>query len=204
MLKTKYDDTNKSELEKKIPNVTDFIKKVNLTALGKKIPDVSNLATKLALTTVENKIPDVSSLVKKTDYNAKNTEIENKLNNHNFDKYISTLYFNTLAKDAFNAILAQANLVTKTNFDNTVSSLDGKIAENKTKIELNKLKTFDSSYFVGKSHFEEYGIQNYLVFEPLNRYFKEIPILIMFHLRNLKDYLLKVFNHLQHLVIVLL
>ena len=90
MLKTKYDDTNKSELEKKIPNVTDFIKKVNLTALGKKIPDVSNLATKLALTTVENKIPDVSSLVKKTDYNAKNTEIENKLNNHNLDKYIST------------------------------------------------------------------------------------------------------------------
>ena len=38
--------------------------------------------------------------------------------------------------------------------------------------ELKKLKTFDSSYFIGKSHFEEDGTQNYLVFQPLNRYFK--------------------------------
>ena len=30
--------------------------------------------------------------------------------------------------------------------------------------ELNKLKTFDSSYFIGKSQFEEDGTQNYLVF----------------------------------------
>ena len=40
--------------------------------------------------------------------------------------------------------------------------------------ELNKLKTFDSSYFIGKSHFEEDGTQNYLVFQPINRYFKVI------------------------------
>ena len=39
---------------------------------------------------------------------------------------------------------------------------------------MKKLKTFDSSYFNGKSHFEEDGIQNYLVFQPTNRYFKEI------------------------------
>ena len=37
--------------------------------------------------------------------------------------------------------------------------------------ELNKLKTFDSSYFIGKIHFEEDGTQNYLVFQPLNNYF---------------------------------
>ena len=37
---------------------------------------------------------------------------------------------------------------------------------------MKKLKTFDSSYFIGKSHFEEDGTQNYLVFQPLNRYFK--------------------------------
>ena len=59
-----------------------------------KIPDVTNLATKVALTTVENKITDVSNLVKKADYNTKVTEIENKLNNHNHDKYITTLEFN--------------------------------------------------------------------------------------------------------------
>ena len=40
--------------------------------------------------------------------------------------------------------------------------------------ELNKLKTFDSSYFIDKSHFEEDGAQNYLVFQPLNKYFKVI------------------------------
>ena len=36
------------------------------------------------------------------------------------------------------------------------------------------LKTFDSSYFIGKSHFEEDGTQNYLVFQSINRYFKII------------------------------
>ena len=30
------------------------------------------------------------------------------------------------------------------------------------------------SYFIGKSHFEEDGTQNYLVFQPLNKYFKII------------------------------
>ena len=33
------------------------------------------------------------------------------------------------------------------------------LVENKIK----KLKTFDSSYFIGKRHFEEDGTQNYLV-----------------------------------------
>ena len=42
------------------------------------------------------------------------------------------------------------------------------------KNELNKLKTFDSSDFIGKSHFEEDGTQNYLVFQRLNKYFKVI------------------------------
>ena len=40
--------------------------------------------------------------------------------------------------------------------------------------ELKKLKTFDSSYFRDKSHFEEDGLQNYSVFQPINRYVKVI------------------------------
>ena len=39
---------------------------------------------------------------------------------------------------------------------------------------MKKLKTFDSSYFIGKSHFEEDGTQNYLVFQPMYRYVKKI------------------------------
>ena len=40
---------------------------------------------------------------------------------------------------------------------------------------MKKLKTFDSSYFIGKSHFEEDATQNYLVFQPMFRYFKILP-----------------------------
>ena len=116
-------------------------------------------------------------MVKKTDYDTKVTEIENKLNDHNHDKYITTPEFNTLAADVFNARLAHANLVTQ--YSNTVSSLNSKIAENKTENEsieneFKKLKTFGLGYFIGKSHFEENGAQNYLVFQPIERYFKII------------------------------
>ena len=82
--------------------MTDFVKNAKLTELENKIPDVSNLATKTALTAMENKIPSVNNLVKKTDYNAtKITEIENKLTNHNHDKYSDTSEFNKLAIDVF-------------------------------------------------------------------------------------------------------
>ena len=169
--------------KKKILDNSGLVKKtdynIKLTELENKIPDVSNLATKTALTAVENKIPSVSNLVKKTDYNTKVTEIENKLNNHNHDKYITTPEFNTLAADVFNARLVEANLITKTDFDAKLLSLNRKITANKSKNllvenELKKLKAFDLSYFIDKSHFEEDGTQNYLLFQSLNKYFKII------------------------------
>ena len=125
------------------------------------------------------KIKHLSNLVKKTDYNTKITDIENKLNNHNHDNYIDTLQFHKLAAGVFNARLAQANLIRETYFDAKLSSLNRKMFQNKSKHllvenELNKLKTFNSSYFIGKSHFEEDGTQNYLVFQAMNRYFKMI------------------------------
>ena len=175
VLKTKH-DTDKSELENKIPDVADFVKKTDynakITDIEGKIPDVTNLATKTALTTVENKTPSLSNLVKTTDYDTKVTEIKKKLTNHNHDKYITTPEFNTLAADVFNVRLAQANLITETNFDDKPSSLNKKITSNKSKPllvenELKKLKTFDLGYFFGKSYFEEDGAQNYLIFQPL-------------------------------------
>ena len=74
VLKTKY-QTDKTELEKKIPDVSNLVKKAKLTELENKIPDVSSFAKKASLTAVENKITVVSTLVKKTDYNTKITEI---------------------------------------------------------------------------------------------------------------------------------
>ena len=69
------------------------------------------------------------------------------------------------------------DLVAKKDFDNSASSLNSNIAANKTsllKMNQKKLKTFDSSYFIGKNHFEEDGTQNYLVFQSLKKYFKVI------------------------------
>ena len=79
------------------------------------------------------------------------------------------LKFNKLAVDVFNTRLTQANLVTKTDFDAKLLGFNRKITKNKTdhllvQNELNKLKTFDSSYFIGKNYFENDGAQNYLVF----------------------------------------
>ena len=84
-----------------------------------------------------------------------------------------------MAAYVFNSRLAQANWITRTHFDAKLLRLNRKITENKSKNllvenELNKQKTFGSSYFIGKSHFEEDGTQNYLVFQPMYRYFKMI------------------------------
>ena len=66
--------------------------------------------------------------------------------------------------------LAQANLVTKTDFNNKYLSLNREIVSNKTKNvliekELEKLNIFDLSYFRGKNYFEEDGTQNWFVFK---------------------------------------
>ena len=132
MLKTKY-QADKTELEKKIPDVSNLVKKAKLTELENKIADESNLATKTAPTAVENKISSVSSLVKKKYYSTIISGLEKKLTNHNHHKYITTPEFDTLAVDVFNARLAQVNLMTKTDFDAKLSSLNRKIRANKTK-----------------------------------------------------------------------
>ena len=68
VLKTKY-DTDKSDLEKKIPDTSGIAKKkadhnATITELETKIPNISGLATNSALTEVKNEIPNVSNLLK--------------------------------------------------------------------------------------------------------------------------------------------
>ena len=137
-----------------------------ITEIEGKIPNVSGLATKTALDNVENKIPNVSNLVKKQIITLKLQKLKINLI---IIIMINILLLQNLIFDVFNARLSRANLVAKTNFDNPISSLDSKIAENKTKNEsiqneLKKLKTFDLGFFIGKNYFEEDGAQNYLVF----------------------------------------
>ena len=71
--------------------------------------------------------------LKKADYQAKFTEIENKLTDHNNDKYITTSEFNKLTVENFSARLKEVDLVTKTSFHDKLKSLNQNITSNKTK-----------------------------------------------------------------------
>ena len=87
------------------------------------------------------------SLVKKTDYDTKTLDIENKVTNHDHDKYITTSEFNKLNREIFKARLAQGDLVTKTDFEAKLQDLNKKVTSNKTKCllvenELKKLQKF--------------------------------------------------------------
>ena len=206
VLKTKY-DTNKSELENKIPDTSGLVKKTDYNAkiaeIEGMIPNVNNLTTKIALTTVENKTPSVSNLVKKRDYDTKITEIENNLNNHNHDKYIGTSEFNNLAADVFNARLAKVNLVKKIHFDNRTSNLDQKGTSNED--ELKQLKRKFGFIFLGNLLFDGGdGSQAYLIFQPVQDMLHLLSILNTYLNGNLKNCLMKVLNLILHLITVLI
>ena len=87
-----------------------------------------------------------------------------------------------------------------------VKKIDYNIEIPGIKLNINKLQPYDLSYFIGKQYFDEgSGKQNYLVFLPMRKYFKlnsVAGVTDMFYHGNLKDYLIKVLSHLQHLIIV--
>ena len=103
----------------------DAIKKVDynakITELENKIPDISNLATKTALTTVENKISDTVGLVKKTDFNTKITNLENKIPD------TSNLATKTAVTTVENKIPDTGGLLKKTDFNTKITNLENKI-----------------------------------------------------------------------------
>ena len=122
---------------------TDFNSKIS--EVENKIPSITGLATNSASTAVENDIPEFISLVKKTDYNTKISEIENKVNDHNYEKYITTPEFDTMAATVFNARLAaQTGLIRKPEFDFKLKSTSDRVSKNKTKHLLveNELKNY--------------------------------------------------------------
>ena len=148
-------------------NKSDFSSKV--TEIEGKTPNISGLATKTELTAVENKIPSVSNLVKKL----KVAEIEKKITDHAHDQYITVLKFNKFSAKVFDERLKRSNLITKTDIDIKLGSLNKKKQKkhsNKTKHllaenKLKELQTFDSSCFRGKNYFKENGTQYYSVFQ---------------------------------------
>ena len=109
---------------------------------------------------------------------------EKKITDHDIDKYIMTSEFNKLTTKNFKARLAEADLVTKTDFDTKLKSLNKNISSNKIKHlfvenKFKNLETFDLSYFIDKNYFEEDGTQNYLVLQPMPKYFEKLVVLVM-------------------------
>ena len=80
---------------------------------------------------VDNKIPDTSSLVTTTVLNTKIREIENKIPDH--AKCITTQGINKLTAENFTPRLKEADLVSKSYFDNKLISLNKRIISHKTK-----------------------------------------------------------------------
>ena len=76
------------------------------------------------------KIPDTRGLMTTNFLNTKINEVKNKIDDHG--KYIATQELKKLTTEKFAARLKQANLVSKTDFDNKLKSFNRKIASNKT------------------------------------------------------------------------
>ena len=136
-------NTKITELENKIPDTSGLVKKTGfntkVTEIEGKLPSISGLAINTVLTAVENEIPDVSILVNKAKYNTKICAIEKKLTDHNHEKYNTTPEFITMVASAFNGRLAQANLITNTDFDTKLSSRKRKFFWNKQTIYILKI-----------------------------------------------------------------
>ena len=80
---------------------------------------------------VENKTPNTSSLVTTAVLNTKLGEVEKKIPDHS--KYITTPELNKLILENFGIRLKQANLMTKIDFDNKLTSFNKRIISNITK-----------------------------------------------------------------------
>ena len=153
VLKTNY-NTKTTELENKIPDISNLATKTALTTVENKIPRISNLATKAALTTVENKIPNINNLATKTEL----TTVKNKIPN------INNLAAKTLVNNVEDKIPNISNLVKKKVSNTKITNIENNVRQ---------LQAYDLSYFKGKQYFDEgRDEQNYLVFLPLSKYFK--------------------------------
>ena len=106
-------------------------------------------------------------MVTKTDYAAEITKIKND--------YVTDAALDARHKD----------LVQKTTFESEFKKVDDKTLTNSSKVLSyeHKLKQRgdtmhdlerDASYFKGENYFDNDGVQNYFVFQPMYKYFKRV------------------------------
>ena len=172
-LKTEVDELDINELRSLSNNLSILRTKVDKLDIDKLAPvptDLSKLSDVVKnevvkkteydakIKNIEDKIPDISNLATKSNLNTRINEVKNEIPSITD---LATTYALTAVK---NKIPSISNLVKKTDYDtkigeieNRMISLNRKIVSNKTKDitienELKKLKTFDLSYFRGKNY----------------------------------------------------
>ena len=168
----------------KVSSKNDVVKKDvcnnKIKDIEVKIPDITNLATNTTLNAkineVKNEIPSITNVTTTAAFNAKINEVKNKIPNITnlaTNTALTTPEFNKLTAEYFTARLKQANLASKndiaalaeeTGFDDKLKKSNKKITSSKTKHvlaenESKKLRTFNSSLFISKSHFNNDGAQ---------------------------------------------
>ena len=134
-------------------------------------------------------MPDISNLATKTAL----TTIKNKIPHIN----------NLATKTALTTVEIKtpdiSSLVKKSGYKTKITEVENNIK---------KLQAYDLSYFRGKKYFdEEDGKQNYLVFLPKRKYFKlnsVVNVIDRVLSWQSKGISIKVLNHPQHLIIVLI
>ena len=132
------------------------------------------------------KVPNVRNLVKKTDYEAKISDNESKhITTADYNKFTNDSIANRIKDEGLINKPAIAGFIKKVDLNKKTGTLATKTELKVEQNKITKLRAFDSSYFRGKSHFEEGGTQNYLFFQPVYRYFKKrLVILNIFQYGN--------------------
>ena len=74
--KTNY-NAKITEIEGKIPDISNVVTKTVLTTVENKIPDVSGLATKVEFDAIDGKIPKITGLISKSDHDKDISKIKN-------------------------------------------------------------------------------------------------------------------------------
>ena len=135
-----------------------------VTEIESKIPDITNLATKVTLDTktaeVDSNIHDFTNLATKPALNTKAIKIENELSYT--IGFVVTFELNRLTKINSDAKMKEAvkNLAIKSQVQNALDISD------KIEKKLKKNQTSDLNHFNSRTYFENDGLENYLIFQP--------------------------------------
>ena len=149
----------------------DFAKKVDLASLKLDIADLSKLKIIVDKDVVKKTLCDESTKKvnvvdsHKQNHKKKIGDVDKKI--PYTSKCIETQEFNRLIITHFNARIVKTmkNLTTKKQVETAVDLGDKNIEKTK------KLQTFDLSSFIDKTYSDNYGSQNYLIFQIVFNYF---------------------------------